>query len=466
MAINSGIVKATDMVQASSNAHDSAQGGTPDVRRIYNFGDRVADLAPEESPFFVYLSKVSKVPTDDSVFRYLEDRSKIDWTSRNFLLSGAVNGGSAVSAGTTYTVTVDDGSTSIDYLIKGMVFAVETADGSAGASDAADKSVAQVIMRIESAPVDNGATTTFTGKVISVSNSGAGTDYNKLKDNSRCQVIGTAFAEGTASPDVFSNQIEDNYGYTQIFKTAAEMTNTAYATRYRGYANEWERVWAIKLREHKVDIERAMLFSQKQRQGSVQYTEGLVGHILVNSTPTVSGDLSYTSGKAYLRTLASSALTYDQLLSDLEVLFDPARGGSGDRLCLAGLPVITFFNKLGNGAFMDASLGYGDSPFRLMSEPGEGAFGHKVMSIETIHGTIHLVKEPLFRGISSGFMAFADMSKLSYRPLVGNGINRDTFITTNVQSDDEDLRKDMILTEGGLEITLPETQMMYNLSDL
>jgi len=63
-------------------------------------------------------------------------------------------------------------------------------------------------------------------------------------------------------------------------------------------------------------------------------------------------------------------------------------------------------------------------------------------------------------------MAFADMSKLSYRPLVGNGINRDTFITTNVQSDDEDLRKDMILTEGGLEITLPETQMMYNLSDL
>ena len=280
------------------------------------------------------------------------------------------------------------------------------------------------------------------------------------------QTIGTAFAEGTASPDVFSNQIEDNYGYTQIFKTAAEMTNTAYATRYRGYANEWERVWAIKLREHKVDIERAMLFSQKQRQGSVQYTEGLVGHILVNSTPTVSGDLSYTSGKAYLRTLASSALTYDQLLSDLEVLFDPARGGSGDRLCLAGLPVITFFNKLGNGAFMDASLGYGDSPFRLMSEPGEGAFGHKVMSIETIHGTIHLVKEPLFRGISSGFMAFADMSKLSYRPLVGNGINRDTFITTNVQSDDEDLRKDMILTEGGLEITLPETQMMYNLSDL
>ena len=244
------------------------------------------------------------------------------------------------------------------------------------------------------------------------------------------------------------------------------MTNTAIATKYRGYPNEWQRIWALKLREHKVDIERAMLFSQKARQGSIQYTEGLVGHILVNTDATDSGDLSYSSGKAYLRSLASSTLTYDQLLSDLEVVFDPARGGSGDRLVLASLPVITFFNKLGDGAFMDASMGYQYSPSRMNFDSKEGAFGHKVMTIETVHGALHLVKEPLFRGISSGFMLFADMTKVAYRPLVGNGINRDTYITTNVQSDDEDLRKDMILTEAGLEVTLPESHMMYNIEDL
>ena len=467
MSITQGGVKTTDVDQASSNSHASAHGTTPDVRRLYNFGDRVADLSPEESPFFVYLSKVSKVPTDDSVFRYLEDRSKIDWTSRDFSLDGNVNGGSAVSAGTTYTMTVDDAASSpasIDWLIKGMVFAVETADGSAASS--ADKAAAQVIVRVESAPVDNGADTTFTGKVISVSHSDGGTDYNKLQDNNRCQVIGTSFAEGTGAPDVWSSEIDDNYGYTQIFKTAAEMTNTAIATKYRGYPNEWQRIWALKLREHKVDIERAMLFSQKARQGSIQYTEGLVGHILVNTDATDSGDLSYSSGKAYLRSLASSTLTYDQLLSDLEVVFDPARGGSGDRLVLASLPVITFFNKLGDGAFMDASMGYQYSPSRMNFDSKEGAFGHKVMTIETVHGALHLVKEPLFRGISSGFMLFADMTKVAYRPLVGNGINRDTYITTNVQSDDEDLRKDMILTEAGLEVTLPESHMMYNIEDL
>ena len=79
------------------------------------------------------------------------------------------------------------------------------------------------------------------------------------------------------------------------------------------------------------------------------------------------------------------------------------------------------------------------------------------MKIDTVHGEIALVKEPLFRGLASTFMALVDLDHVSYRPLVGNGINRDTAIQTNVQASDEDLRKDMILTEAGLEVSLPDT---------
>ena len=57
------------------------------------------------------------------------------------------------------------------------------------------------------------------------------------------------------------------------------------------------------------------------------------------------------------------------------------------------------------------------------------------------------------------------MSKLYYRPLVGNGINRDTQVQPNVQAADEDLRKDMILTEAGLEISLPETHALFNFEE-
>ena len=471
MAVTSGVKSSYDITAAATSA---GVGQAPDRRRLYDFSDRVAELAPEESPFFVYLSKVAKVPTDDPVFRFLENRSKIDWTTRSFKLAAHVNSEVAVSAGSSYSFTVDaDGATggtssggaSVDFLIKGMVFAVNTVSGSSGYT--------QALIRIDSAPTDAGTSTTFTGKVIALS--GSSTASKVLSDNDNCQVVGTSFQEGTGSPDSWSSEIEDDFGYTQIFKTAAEMSNTAIATRYRGYANEWERIWALKLREHKVDIERAMLFGQRARVSSIQYTEGIVGHILKNATVN-TGDtaLSYSSGAPYFRSVAESELTYDRLLSDLEVMFDPARGGANDKLVLAGLPVISFFNKLGSDSFLSASLAHNasaalsgaatttnQSPHRMNISERAGAFGHKVMTIDTIHGTMHLVKEPLFRGISSDFMAMIDMSKVAYRPLVGNGLNRDTAILTNVQNADEDLRKDMILTESGLEITLPEAHALY-----
>ena len=268
MAITSGQMKASNLTSAATSAD---YGQAPDQRRIYNFSDRVAELAPEESPFFVYLAKTAKMPTDDSLFRFLEDRSKVDYTSREFYIDGAVG---TVAAGSSYTVTVDDGASSpasVDWLIKGMVFAARTV----GDSDTAG--FGQAIFRIETAPADNGADTSFTAKCISTS---ATTGSTTLADDDRCQVIGSAFAEGSGSPDVWSNSIDDDYGYTQIFKTAAEITNTAYATKMRGYANEFERVLALKMREHKVDLERAFLFNQKARQGGIQYTEGLVGHII------------------------------------------------------------------------------------------------------------------------------------------------------------------------------------------
>ena len=83
--------------------------------------------------------------------------------------------------------------------------------------------------------------------------------------------------------------------------------------------------------------------------------------------------------------------------------------------------------------------------------------------VQTVHGDVTLVAEPLFRGFAAGFMMMVDLDHVSYRPLVGNGVNRDTSITTNVQQADEDLRKDMILTEAGLEVSLPETHALINL---
>ena len=434
----------SDMVKFGTPGSATVDSAQMSTRRLYDFSDRVADLAPEESPFFVYLSKVAKVPTTDSQFRFLEDRTKIAMTDRSFVISTNL---AAVSAGARVTATL---SAAQPWLIKGMVISVESVTGNSGAPNHANA-------RIDAVNSDTSIDITW------LTNPGSDADPAA---SAKATVIGTAFAEGTGAPDVFSQELDNDYGFTQIFKTACEMSNTARATVYRGYADEWQRIWNLKLREHKIDIERAMLFGQRASSGGVQYTEGLAGHIMANGqaqTIEDSEQLVYTEGQSYLKTVAAGSLSYDVLLKDLEVVFDPARGGNTSKLALCSLPVISLFNKLGDGAgFIGDSMGGSN---RYNFDASQGTFGHKVMKVETVHGDLSLVKEPLFRGMSGEFMLLADLDHVSYRPLVGNGVNRDTSITTNVQQADEDLRKDMILTEAGLEVTLPETHALFNFEE-
>jgi len=422
-------------------------------RRLYDFSDRVADLAPEESPFFVYLSKVGKVPTSDSQFRFLEDRTKVSITDRSFLQKG---GGTLGAAGALTTLTVDtSGGASVDWLIKGMVIQFAQNVNAGGGADT--EAITQATGRIESV-THNSADTTIQVRTIAASSGSTTT----LDDDGECVVIGTSYEQGSGAPDVWSQELDNDYGYTQIFKTACEMSNTARATVYRGYADEWARLWNLKLREHKVDIERAMLFGMRGSQNGIQYTEGIVGHIIKNGGTPSDGTIgSYSEGSPYLATYATSELTYDGLLSAFEVMYDPARGGSDNKLVLCSLPVISHFNKI--AGFGELSMS-GETRYNF--ESSKGAFGHKVMKIETVHGNCSLVKEPLFRNNASGHMAFVDLDHVSYRPLNGNGVNRDTSITTNVQQADEDLRKDMILTEAGLEVSLPETHALINVEGL
>ena len=419
-------------------------------RRLYDFSDRVADLAPEESPFFVYLSKVGKVPTTDSQFRFLEDRTKISITDRSFKIDG---GQTLAAPGGSTTVLVDVGGACVNWLIPGMVVEFAQNVNLDGGTDT--ESITRATGKIESV-TQNSADTSIQVTTIAAT---AGAATTTLDDNADAVVIGTAFEQGSGAPDVWSQELDNDYGYTQIFKTACEMSNTARATVYRGYADEWQRLWNLKLREHKIDIERAMLFGMRGSQSGVQYTEGIVGHILQNGTNTGGGKVAaYAEDKPYLGGWATSEMTYDNLLGAFEVMYDPARGGSSAKLCLASLPVISHFNKI--AGFAELSQG-GETRYNF--ESSKGTFGHKVMKIETVHGDCTLVKEPLFRNNSSGLMCFVDLDHVSYRPLVGNGVNRDTSITTNVQQADEDLRKDMILTEAGLEVSLPETHAVINL---
>lgn len=53
---------------------DGTSKDTGDLRRRYNFGDRVSELAIAQDPFFRFVSKIAKKPTDDPEFKFTERR--------------------------------------------------------------------------------------------------------------------------------------------------------------------------------------------------------------------------------------------------------------------------------------------------------------------------------------------------------------------------------------------------------
>ena len=81
---------ATDVL-ANGPGSATSNVDTGDLRRKYNFGDRVSELAIAQDPFFRFVSKVSKKPTDDPSFKFTEKRGS--YHKRYAYVIGHVDGG-------------------------------------------------------------------------------------------------------------------------------------------------------------------------------------------------------------------------------------------------------------------------------------------------------------------------------------------------------------------------------------
>ena len=456
----------------STSFGNTAQGvSIDDTRRKFNFGERVAELAPQQSPFFVYLSKVAKKATNDPVFKFLEQRHQ--WQRRNFVVTEAFDpAAEAVSevmaAGVDLHIgqyvdsygKVTTGTNPVNAVVPGCVIAVANDDGTV-----------RRFKVLETATVTNNAgSAAGNGAFINHDTTNGHTEITgesliPLVDavpsgdawavGNKGQIIGSAWMEGTESPVGWEDKLFDREGYCQIFKTGMNIfSGTALATEYRGIANEFQRIWQDKLMEHKMDIEQAMLFGMGSASNETS----------AGSAPTRYswGILPYTETYGKFYNMSSSSSGYDAFLDAMEDFFAPESGNSGNKLVLASRKVITYLNKLGSGGFINNTVG--SSQYRLDVESIPGAFGHTVTMVNTIFGNLHFVAEPLLRGPWENYCVAVDMKNVAYRPLVGNGVSRDTFIETNVQDNGVDGRQDQIITESGLEISVPETHAILKFS--
>jgi len=502
-------------VSAGIGPGTPVQGGVADtgnLRRKYNFGDRVSELAIPQDPFFRFVSKVGKKPTDDPQFKWTEKRDS--WHKRyayptafsadnttwdedlsadnadpqydEYETAGSVvyikmasdykNSGNLQAAfnNTANDILLGDDGTQPKFFLPSQLVKIPFAASAAGAMGSyaivrvddvtyQDESTSPptahthgeaAILRATVVKTKDAGDDYFAGPLgvnapvgdATVSTSIAGASAGAGLEASRCYVVGTAHDEGSGYPETWKDQpYSTNYGRTQIWKTSMAMTNTARATSLKYDSNEWSRVWKEKLVEHKWDIENSLLFGQ---QSDTYYTtQGVVDYVL-NYGNQFSLDIN--------------TKTADDFLDDMSNYMDPRYNNSTANVYFVSTSVFNWMHKLG-GYFknnLEVSSNF-RADFAMTGK--KKVMGVDITTFSTPYGDMNVARNIHLDGTHVKMLGI-NMKYANYRPLVGNGINRDTSVYVGVQTLENsgiDRRVDLILTEAGLELSMPECHAMW-----
>jgi len=502
---------------SSLNLDTGATVGVPDtgdLRRKYNFGDQVSELALAQDPFFRFVSKVAKKPTDDPLFKFTEKRPS--WHKRYAYIAAVKNNAGAFVATSDFGAakTVDSAisvrmisdfksegnvqevfgnsskkivagssGTMPKFFLPGQIVKIPTAATAGGAV------AGYMLMKVNTVTeyaigasynaagnASNDATVTTTNNPEMVQLDGTVVRIPLTSDNAqfvtapanfdqgltdtfdkeiagtleqdRCYVIGNAFAEGSGYPETWKDQpFTTGNGNTQIWKTTCAMTNTARATALRYEQNEWARIWKEKLVEHKYDIEQSLLFGASSvSAGGSNTTQGAVDYILSNGNI-----FSWSTTK-----------TADDFLDDMSNYLDPRYNSSVGTVFFCSTAVYNWLHKL--GGYFKANMEISSNFSADLAVTGrKKVLGLDVTEISTPFGNMNLVRNIHLDGTDVSMLGI-NLKYCAYRPLVGNGVNRDTSIYVGVQTLENsgvDRRVDQILTEAGMEWSMAECHAIW-----
>ena len=171
--------------------------------------------------------------------------------------------------------------------------------------------------------------------------------------------------------------------------------------------------------------------------------------------------------------------TQDSFLDDLSAMLDPRYNNASSTVFFCNTAVYNWLHKL-SGYFQNNigiirpgetyAAGATASPNATNSSSAQFAmngkkkvFGIDVTTISTIYGDMNLVRNVHLDGTDVKMLGI-NMKYCAYRPLVGNGINRDTAVYVGVQTLENsgvDRRVDQILTEAGMEWCCPEAHAIW-----
>ena len=264
---------------------------------------------------------------------------------------------------------------------------------------------------------------------LTVTRNIGGTSH-QIADNAVLFIAGFAAAEGGSSPTAISFDATVVSNYTQIFRTAFQVSNTLSSTFLRT-GDKMDESMTKALKMHMSDIERAMFFGVKhEANGSsatpTRYTGGLVNS-LTNVVDIATDYASYGGTGAGKMTEEG----FDSLL--ISTVF---KYGSNQKIAFVGETVANQLQQIGKDRWQPTAV--------------EGTYGVNLVKYSTFAGDLMVHLHPMFRQLDhmKNAMVIVDFPYMSYRCLEG----RDTQLLENRQAADADSIKHEYLTECGLEL--------------
>lgn len=262
---------------------------------------------------------------------------------------------------------------------------------------------------------------------------GKGSSAAAMNDDDGLYIIGSHYQEGAARPTAVSHDVTTVVNYTQIFRTAIDITGTAAATKVR-IGNPMAEEQREKLEMHAIERELAYMFGT-----GVEDTSG------ANPERTTKGLLELLTSNV---TDFADAVDVDTWEIFLEDVFE---NGSNEKLALCGNRALTVLNKI---ARVHGTI---------EQTPPARTFGMAMQTYITPYGTLQLRQHPLLSKNPTyqdwGFVV--DVRSLQDRPLIGNGKTRRTHYRENIQNPGDDAQVDEWLTESGLGLQHEEVHGIF-----
>jgi len=252
--------------------------------------------------------------------------------------------------------------------------------------------------------------------------------------------VGNAQPEGSARPVPRSLATVYVSNFTQIFRNAWALTDTARASYAEmGYSNIAENKQDCMV-FHSTDIESAILFGQAKMDTSgaqpIHSTQGIIDAIK-----------QYAPGNV---TAAGGTTTYDQLVTMLEGAFQysTSLGESKTRALFGDQQAIKVLNAIGRKFPNDISM-----------TQEETSYGMQFTRFRFYKGEVNLIEHPLMNGLATapGLAVVVDLPALKLAPMDGRDTKSEGYGVGGTNSDGSgvDSQGGSITTELAVELINP-----------